>query len=193
MRIFVPQKDSSRSLVRQLSAFYDDHEGDPVFLEPDAISRVLFFIQEEDAGGEGFFASEAIIQEPKMTNREVLLRYYDCTDTDLETIEDIEDLEMEYFYMGPEGLDGEADLGNYFDTWLFADSPMAKAYKYFETLGIGQNEDPDRDLIEVKYLQGPSIPGGGSLKEIRCPDPFAASLIQARLIDLGEPTKIIAV
>ena len=122
----------------------------------------------------------------ELTYREVLNRYRSVY---LPKDEKISLSEFRQVYddwgIKPKQLDQIADLYDYIDEWGRSDAPKAKAFRYLECLNLFNDEDREGLRVgDLTFVDGP-CPGNDYLG-VTSFDPITASLLQARLLELGE-------
>ena len=84
----------------------------------------------------------------------------------------------------PRMLDQEADLMDYIDEWGRTDADKAKAYRYLNDLDLlGSEEAEGLRMGDIRFIDG-CQPGNDYLA-VTSHDPVSASLLQARLLELG--------
>ena len=84
----------------------------------------------------------------------------------------------------PRMLDQSADLYDYIDEWGRKDANKAKAYDYLYGLDLfGSNDENGLRLGDLNFIDG-CHPGNDYLA-VTSHDPLSASLLQARLQELG--------
>ena len=127
---------------------------------------------------------------PKLTYREALKTYF-CIDipengeTQLSKFRKIYD----WYSIRPTQLDAIAGPMFYLDLWGQLDSPNAQAYNYLFDLDLtGEGKEPCLLRGDLDFRMGEVSCGDylGVLSE----DPITASLLQARLIELGHNTSV---
>ena len=85
----------------------------------------------------------------------------------------------------PRMLDQPADLYDYIDEWGRKDANKAKAYDYLYGLDLfGSNDENGLRLGDLNFIDG-CHPGNDYLA-VTSHDPLSASLLQARLQELGQ-------
>ena len=85
----------------------------------------------------------------------------------------------------PRMLDQPADLYDYIDEWGRKDANKAKAYDYLYGLDLfGSNDENGLRLGDLNFIDG-CHPGNEYLA-VTSHDPLSASLLQARLQELGQ-------
>ena len=84
----------------------------------------------------------------------------------------------------PKMLDQEADLMDYIDEWGRKDANKAKAYWYLNDLDLFASEEAEGlRMGDIRFIDG-CHPGNDYLA-VTSHDPLSASLLQARLLELG--------
>ena len=125
-----------------------------------------------------------------LTYRQALERYRGCYLPEDEPISlsEYRDIYHEYGIM-PKMLDQEADPMFYLEDWAHSDANSAKAYHYLYGLDLFAGED-EKGLRagDLTFLENPH-PASDYLGVIS-KDPISASLLQARLIELGQDTVV---
>jgi hypothetical protein len=127
---------------------------------------------------------------PKLTYREALKTYFyidipQSGETSLSEFRSIHD----WYGISPTQRDVIADPMFYVDQWGQWESPNAQAYYYLCDLDLtGEGQGPGPLLGDIHFRMGEVSCGDylGVLSE----DPITASLLQARLIELGHSTSV---
>ena len=89
----------------------------------------------------------------------------------------------------PRMLDQEADPMDYIDEWGRKDANKAKAYWYLYDLDLFASEDAEGlRMGDIRFIDG-CHPGNDYLA-VTSHDPVSASLLQARLVELGHNTSV---
>jgi len=125
-----------------------------------------------------------------LTYRQVLERYRGCYLPVEEpmSLSDYRDIYHEYGIM-PKMLDQEADPMFYVDDWARSDANSAKAFHYLSGLDLfGDEYATGLRAGDLTFLENPN-PASDYLGVISN-DPISASLLQARLIELGQDTVV---
>jgi len=122
----------------------------------------------------------------RLTYREMLYHYRGVSEP--KTLSDFRDIYHEWG-ITPKMLDQFADPMDYVDEWGRIDSPKAKAYHYLETLDLfGSNGIGGLRRGDLQFVDG-AFPGSDYLAVVSN-DALSASLLQARLLELGEKTYV---
>ena len=122
----------------------------------------------------------------RLTYREMLDHYRGVSEP--KTLSDFRDIYHEWG-ITPKMLDQFADPMEYVDDWGRIDSPKAKAYHYLETLDLfGSNGIGGLRRGDLQFVDG-AFPGSDYLAVVSN-DALSASLLQARLLELGEKTYV---
>ncbi len=122
----------------------------------------------------------------KMTNREVLEEVHGVS-----VHSSLSDFRYIYeeFGIRPKMLDQVADPMCYVDYWGRVESPKAHAYHYLERLNLfGAEQQGGLRRGDLQFMDGP-YPGSDYLGVVSN-DSLTASLLQARLLELGEKTSV---
>lgn len=102
--------------------------------------------------------------------------------------EDYETLYYE-FDMKPTELCQKADLSFYLDAWCRMKSPWSRAHALLQSLDIGPDlTGADGTVGGLEFIDGP-FPGSDYLG-VHCYDDISISLLQARLVELGENIEV---
>ena len=89
----------------------------------------------------------------------------------------------------PRMLDKEADLMDYIDAWGRNDANKAKAYWYLHDLDLfGQEEAEGLCKGDLCFIDG--VHPGNDYLGVTSNDLVTASLLQARLLELGHDTSV---
>ena len=157
-------------------------------IEPTEQTTELFFVRLGDQ-------YELRLDSPdrgfeSLTYREMLTRYRDIhlpkgAHISLSEFRDL------YRNLGitPKMLDQEADPMEYIDQWSGEDATSAKAYHYLHGLDLfGKDNGRGLRIGELTFLENPH-PASNYLGVIS-KDPISASLLQARLIELGQNVSV---
>jgi len=125
---------------------------------------------------------------PEMTIREALKRYFGVSfKSEKLRLSDYRDL---YFEHGvrPTELDEVAGWDWVLDGWARTDSPNARAYQRLEGLELFDCDARGRCLGGLRFIDG-CHPGNDYLG-VRADDALSASLLQARLCELGKNIRV---
>ena len=125
-----------------------------------------------------------------LTYREVLDRYYDVY---LPKDEPVTLSQFREIYhdcgITPKMLDKEADLMDYIDAWGRNDANKAKAYWYLHDLDLFGREDAEGlRKGDLCFIDG--VHPGNDYLGVTSNDLVTASLLQARLLELGHDTSV---
>ena len=125
-----------------------------------------------------------------LTYRQVLERYrgFDLPDDEPITLSQFREI---YYDWGitPKMLDQPADLADYIDDWGRIDANKAKSYHYLYGLDLFGSENEDGLWAgDISFIDGPH-PGNDYLGVISH-DPVSASLLQGRLLELGQDISV---
>ena len=127
---------------------------------------------------------------PKLTYREALKTYF-CIDLSQNGETQLSEFRNIYDCYGirPTRLDIIADPMFYVDLWGQWDSPNAQAYNYLFDLDMtGEEKGPGPLRGDLDFRVGEV--SCGDYLGVLCEDPITASLLQARLIELGHNTSV---
>jgi hypothetical protein len=177
------------SYVEKAAWFLRNKNAVPPISAKKEVSNKLFFV-DQGIGKYEIRLGGVSDNFPTLTYREALKSYF-CIDipksgeTSLSEFRDIYDL----YGIRPNRLDAIADPMFYVDLWGQSESPHAKAYYYLHELDLtGENKGPGPLLGDLDFRMGEVTCADylGVLSE----DPITASLLQARLIELGHNTSV---
>ena len=122
----------------------------------------------------------------ELTYREMLDHYRGVSEP--KTLSDFRDIYHEWG-ITPKMLNQIADPMEYVDDWGRIDSPKAQAYHYLEKLDLfGSDQLGGLRCGDLQFVDG-ACPGNDYLAVVSH-DPLSASLLQARLLDLGQNTSV---
>ena len=164
-----------------------EHENRVVpLIEETASERVLYFVNT------GFDfelrLDEPEVVLPEMTLREALENYHGVHVPDRPLrLSEWRELYYEHGVL-PTALDKPADWDWVIDGWARTDSPNAKAYHKLEGLDLFHSDANGRYLGGLSFIDG-CHPGNDYLG-VRANDAMTASLLQARLLELGETFRV---
>jgi len=89
----------------------------------------------------------------------------------------------------PEGYDELVDEEYWWDRFEIKDSPWAEAHRLLSNIDLGPDRKSARGPV-LEFHEGDGHPGDSSFW-VNAKDELSLSLLQARLIDLGMPIKIV--
>ena len=164
-----------------------EHENRVVpLIEETPSERVLYFVNT------GFDfelrLDEPEVVLPEMTLREALENYHGVHVPDRRLrLSEWRELYYEHGVL-PTALDKPADWDWVVDGWARTDSPNAKAYHKLEGLDLFHSDANGRYLGGLSFIDG-CHPGNDYLG-VRANDAITASLLQARLLELGETFRV---
>ena len=122
----------------------------------------------------------------QLTYREMLDHYRGVSEP--KTLSDFRDIYHDWG-ITPRMLDQIADPMDYVDDWGRIDSPKAQAYHYLEKLDLfGSDQLGGLRRGDLQFVDG-ACPGNDYLAVVS-DDPLSASLLQARLLELGQKTSV---
>ena len=155
-------------------------------IEETPSERVLYFVNT------GFDfelrLDEPEVVLPEMTLREALENYHGVHVPDRHLrLSEWRELYYEHGVL-PTALDKPADWDWVVDGWARTDSPNAKAYHKLEGLDLFHSDANGRYLGGLSFIDG-CHPGNDYLG-VRANDAITASLLQARLLELGETFRV---
>ena len=102
---------------------------------------------------------------------------------------DLEKL-WEDYGMEPGELDLVAAMEYYHDQWAVIDSPFARAHEYLSKMDLfGKDNEKSLKIGDLDFV-APGGPGYSDNCGVFSEDPITASLLQARLIELGHNTSV---
>tara|TARA_Y100000813_G_C23976751_1_gene264466 strand:- start:91 stop:591 length:501 start_codon:yes stop_codon:yes gene_type:complete len=125
-----------------------------------------------------------------LTYREVLDRYYGVylPKDEPVTLSQFREIYNDWG-ITPKMLDKEADLMDYIDAWGRNDANKAKAYWYLHELDLFGREDAEGlRKGDLCFIDG--VHPGNDYLGVTSNDPVTASLLQARLLELGHDTSV---
>ena len=125
-----------------------------------------------------------------MTNREALERYcgYDLSPNRSNPLSVFKNIQ-ECYRISPKQLDDPADGDFYFDSWARTDSNNARVYHFLDGLDLfGPDDANGLRRGDLRFIDG-YHPGNDYLG-VTSNDPISASLLQARLLELGFNTSV---
>jgi hypothetical protein len=91
--------------------------------------------------------------------------------------------------MEPEELDARVEGFSWEDGWDNFTGPQASAFHLLKSIGLGPADSPLRREGEIDFEEFGGAPGN-SYTWVELRDDLTASLLQARLIELGFPIKV---
>ena len=92
--------------------------------------------------------------------------------------------------MEPNELDLVAAMEYYHDQWEFNDSPFALAYDYLSGIDLfGNDNEEGLKIGDLEFMCSHDINYSYNIG-VTSEDPITASLLQARLIELGHNTSV---
>jgi hypothetical protein len=106
----------------------------------------------------------------------------------LDTVADVERILAEKS-LTPEELDSRLDGFGWEDTWDNFNGPQAKAYHLLKGLDLGSDDSELRQAGEIIF-EGCGGAPGNTYTWVELKDDLTASLLQARLIELGLPINV---
>ncbi len=92
--------------------------------------------------------------------------------------------------MEPDDLDLVAAMENYHDQLAVIDSPFARAHEYLSKMDLFRKDNEKGLKIADLDFVAPGGPGYSDNCGVFSEDPITASLLQARLIELGHNTSV---
>ena len=155
-------------------------------IEENQSERVLYFVNT------GFDfelrLDEPEVVLPEMTLREALENYHGVHVPDRPLrLSEWRELYHEHGVL-PTALDKPADWDWVVDGWARTDSPNAKAYHKLEGLDLFHSDANGRYLGGLSFIDG--FHPGNDYLGVRANDAITASLLQARLLELGETFRV---
>ena len=96
----------------------------------------------------------------------------------------------EDYGMEPGELDLVAAMEYYHDQWAVIDSPFAHAHEYLSKMDLFEKDNENVLKIGDPDFVAPNGPGYSENCGVFSEDPITASLLQARLIELGHNTSV---
>ena len=92
--------------------------------------------------------------------------------------------------MEPGELDLVAAMEYYHDQWAAIDSPFARAHEYLSNINLfGKDNEKGLKIGDLDFV-APGGPGYSDNCGVFSEDQITASLLQARLIELGHSTSV---
>ena len=155
-------------------------------IEETPSERVLYFVN----NGFDFELrlDEPEVVLPEMTLREALENYHGVHVPDRPLrLSEWRELYHEHGVL-PTALDKPADWDWVVDGWARTDSPNAKAYHKLEGLDLFHSDANGRYLGGLSFIDG--FHPGNDYLGVRANDAITASLLQARLLELGETFRV---
>ena len=154
--------------------FFENH-GEPLLEVPKAADIDLVAVRWDDYLQ--LHLGDPHQEPPELTVREFAERYYGDLD------EYLEEYELE-------GTDPDSlmDSWDVFDTWVYRDSPSARAYHFLQGLELGPDLDGDDAVGEIRFIDG-VCPGNDSFWS-EAADEVSLSLLQKRLNDLNTGIRV---
>ena len=125
-----------------------------------------------------------------LTYREVLDRYYGVylPKDEPVTLSQFREIYNDWG-ITPKMLDKEADLMDYIDAWGRNDANKAKAYWYLHDLDLfGREDEEGLRKGDLCFIDGVHL--GNDYLGVTSKDPVTASLLQARLLELGHDISV---
>jgi len=175
------------SFVTQVEA-YVEHKNSPLLLPPSHQNRILYAI--EDAGGKYcLYLDKHPLDDaiPEITWRDLIVDHWGWSEQD-----GIAHLQDNY---GISKKEARAMLGDIApedsvgDWFYLAQSANAQAFFYLAHLDLGPDFSTNVDAAGEIWFKDGYCPGNDTRK-VEVPENISLSLLQARLIDLGEDIKI---
>ena len=175
------------TFVEKATWYLEEKQSVVPLIEPNKSLNKLYFVPLSDEY-ELRLGSPDLNNESfrKMTNREVLEEVHGVSVHS--SLSDFRYIFAE-FGVRPKMLDQFADPMCYVDYWGRVESPKAQAYRYLEKFNLF-NSDQQGGLRrgDLQFMDGP-CPGSDYLGVVSN-DSLTASLLQARLLELGEKTSV---
>jgi hypothetical protein len=161
----------------------------PPIIKPKEATNKLFFV-DQGIGKFELRLDSVSDNFPKLTYREALEKYFyiDIPQNGKTSLSEFRSIH-DWYGISPTQLDVIADPMFYVDHWGQWESPNAQAYYYLCDLDLtGEGQGPGPLLGDLHFRMGEVSCGDylGVLSE----DPITASLLQARLIELGHNTSV---
>ena len=158
-------------------------------IEPEKAADKIYFVKLDSEYELRLGSPEFDI--PAMTNREALERYhgYDLSPNHPNTLSVFRDIYQNH-RVRPSDLDGSAIYDNCFvESWARTDSNNARAYHFLEDLDLfGSDNAAGLRRGDLRFVDGYSP--ANSYLGVTSHDPVSASLLQARLLELGKNVSV---
>ena len=160
------------------------------FFENNEAAQKLYFVKE----AEDCYEIKLGTPEygfPELTYRDWLATY-ECFELPKDKFINPRDLERlwEDYGMEPDELDLVAAMEYYHDQWAVIDSPFARAHEYLSKMDLfGKDNEKGLKIGDLDFV-APGGPGYSDNCGVFSEDPITASLLQARLIELGHNTSV---
>jgi hypothetical protein len=160
----------------------------PLLLKPDNHEKILFAI-DDDIGGYQMYLGKHPLDDhvPDINWRDLIIDHWGWSEKD-----GINYLQEDYGISKKEAkelLDTIAPEDSISDWFFLSQSANAKAYFYLAGLDLGPEFGQGPDTAgEIRFIDG-YMPGNDT-RMVEVPENVSLSLLQARLIDLGENVKI---
>ena len=157
-------------------------------IEPTKAADKIYFVQQGTEYELRLGSPDFGVED--LTYREVLDRYRGVELPKDEPVTLSQFREIYYDWgITPRMLDQEADLMDYIDEWGRNDANKAKAYWYLYHLDLfAPKEEEGLRMGDLRFIDG-CHPGNDYLA-VTSHDPVSASLLQARLMELGHNTSV---
>ncbi len=169
------------------AAAYADRTRRPLLVQPDKFERDLFIYLEDGLITLGKL--QMVEEVPVPTWRQ----YFELSiGRRIETAEDIEFIERTNGVL-EEDLDKPMNGFSWESQWEYRFGPAARAFQLLEGLDLGDlTRQPNRTAWRkpLEFVEGGFHPGDDS-RVVRADDPVTASLLQARLIELGTGLRLL--
>jgi len=160
----------------------------PLLLKPDSHETILFAIN-DDTGGYQLYLGKHPLDDhvPDINWRDLIIDHWGWSEKD-----GVAYLQEDYGISKKEAkemLDTIAPADSISDWFFLSQSANAKAYFYLSGLDLGPEFGQGQDTAgEIRFIEG-YMPGNDT-RMVEVPENVSLSLLQARLIDLGENVKI---
>jgi len=172
------------SFVKDARAFIR-RKAEPLLLTPRAASQTLYVMQPLDKFQAALGSRRVDPHGKPPTWLGYARRFYRNKQNEIEL-----DRMCEEWFLDPSELDGPVKPEIFEDLWYRHDGPCAKAYTLLEGLDLGPDFDgKGRHVGLIEFNEG-GHPGDDS-RWVDIEDELSVSLLQARLIELNLPIKVV--
>ena len=180
----------STAFVDKANWFLRNQNAVVPFFENNEPAQKLYFVKE----AEDYYEIKLGTPEygfPELTYRDWLATYegFELPKGKFINPRDLERL-WEDYGMELGELDLVAAMEYYHDQWAAIDSPFALAHEYLSNVNLfGKDNEKGLKIVDLDFV----APGGSGYSDncgVFSEDPISASLLQARLIELGHKTSV---
>ena len=180
----------STAFVDKANWFLRNQNSVVPFFENSEPAQKLYFVRQQ-ADWYDIFLGRPDYGFPELTYREWLSKYegFELPKGKLINSNDLKRL-WEDYGMEPNELDLVAAMEYYHDQWELNDSPFALAYDYLSSIDLfGKDDDEGLKMGDLEFMYSHDINYSYNIG-VTSEDPITASLLQARLIELGHNTSV---